>query len=203
MKIIYKDYLDNQITELQAMDLDEYSKEFLSADGLVKKEEMYVNNKLTRVHYYRDSNETEEDAIAKSKLYGVPFSIRKREAYGDHTIISVNLYSENQLTDRWKFLADINGFILCTQAINIVSGKPIYEQTNKYLGEYSNDPEPNYCKFIYNAEGEFQYCDYNYVRDYESEIFESDRLHMIKDKFNLAYEMYNYYLTAELLPPLK
>jgi len=40
------------------------------------------------------------------------------------------------------------------------------------------------------------------VRDYESDLIEMDRLPVIKERFNLTDEMYNYYLTAALLPPL-
>lgn len=203
MKIIYKDFFDKDISESQALLLDEYSKVFVEASGLVKKEEMYADNKLERIHYYKDIDETEDDAITKVQPHGVPFDIREREQYGDFTIIDVNSYPENQLTDKWKLLADINDFILCTQPINLISGEPVYEQTAKYLGEYSNDLEPNYCRFNYDSEGNFTYCAYNYVRDYESELFELDQLPQIKDKFNLTDEMYNYYLTAELLPPLK
>ncbi|MEO6633279.1 MAG: hypothetical protein ABIN13_16195 [Mucilaginibacter sp.] len=203
MKISYKDYLDKEINEAQALLLDEYSKVFIMPNGVIKKEEMYANNKLERIHYYKDNGETEDDAISKLQSYGVPFGIRERETYQDFTVINVNAYIENQLVEKWKFLADANDFILCTQPINLISGEPVYEQTTKYLGEYSNDLDPNYCRFSFDSEGHFTYCAYNYVRDYESELFELDNLEVIRDKFNLSDEMYNYYLTAELLPPLK
>jgi hypothetical protein len=203
MKVIYKNFWDKEIDEAQALLSDEYSKAFVQAGGLVKKEELYVNNKLERILYYKENGETEDAAILQLKSSGVPFSIRDREWYGDFIIMNVNAYVQNQLVEKWKFLADAVDFILCTQAIDMDSDEPVYLRTVKYLGEYSDGLEPNYCKFVYNDSGEFQYCDYNYVRDYESEIFELDRLPLIKKKFNLTDEMYNYYLTAELLPPLK
>ncbi|WP_295798721.1 hypothetical protein [Mucilaginibacter sp.] len=203
MKVIYKNFREQEVSEAQALLLDEYSKVFVEAGGLVKREEMYDNDKLVRIHYYRDNGETVDDAVAALQPHGVPFNIRAREQYRDFTIINVNCYTEDHLTEKWKFLADADDFILCTQPIDLVSGQPIYEQTTKYIGEYSNDIDPNYCKFVYNAEGGFQYCDYNYVRDYESEIFEINRLLVIKERFQLTDEMYNYYLTAHLLPPLK
>ena len=203
MKIIFKDYLDNEIIEEQIALLDEYSKVFVMPGGVVKKEDFFENNKLQHIHYYKDIDETEEEARGKLNPYNVPFSIREREKHGDFTIIRVNSYTGNQFTEKWKFLADANDFILCTQPINMDSGDFIYEQTTKYLGQYSNDLEPNYCRFNYDSEGNFTYCAYNYVRDYESELFELDSLPVIKDKFNLTDETYNYYLTAELLPRLK
>lgn len=203
MKVIYKNFWDKEINEAQALLLDEYSKVFVQPDGLVKKEELYVNNKLERILYYKDNRETEDAAILQVKSSGVPFSIRDREWYGDLIIMNVNWYVQNQMVEKWKFLTDAGDFILCTQAIDMDSGEPVYLRTVKYLGEYSNDLDSNYCKFVYNVNGEFQYCDYNYVRDYESDIIELDRLPLIKERFNLTDEMYNYYLTAELLPPLK
>ncbi|MCO5950358.1 hypothetical protein [Mucilaginibacter flavidus] len=203
MKVIFKDYMDNQITEQQTALLGEYSKVFVMPGDVIKKEDFFDNNKLQNIHYYKDIDETEEEAREKLNQYNVPFSIREREKYGDFTIIRVNSYTANQLTEKWKFLADANDFILCTQPINLISGEPVYEQTTKYLGEYSNDLEPNYCRFNFDSDGQVTYCAYNYVRDYESELFELDRLLMIREKFNLTDEQYNYYLTADLLPPLK
>ena len=203
MKVIYKNFREQEVIEAQALLLDEYSRVFVEAGGLVKREEMYTDNKLERIHYYKDIDETEDDAITKLRPHGVPFDIREREQHGDFIIIRVNSYTANQLTEKWKFLADANDFILCTQPINLISGEPVYEQTTKYIGEYSNDLEPNYCRFNFDSGGQVTYCAYNYVRDYESELFELDRLLMIGEKFNLTDEQYNYYLTADLLPPLK
>jgi|GEM_PF-2840434 len=203
MQIIYKDSLEKEVNEAKALLLEEYSKVFVEVGGLIKKEEIYVKNKLERIDYYKDNDEMEDNVITKLQTYEVPFAIRKRKQYGNFTLINVNTYAKNQLTGKWKFLADANDFLLCTQPIDLDSGEPIYLQTTKYLGEYSNDLDPNYCKFNYDREGNFTYCDYNYVRDYENEIFELDRLPVIKEKFDLTDEMYNYYLTADLLPPLK
>ena len=203
MKIIFLDFLENEISEAQATSLDEYSKVFVVPDGKIKMEEMYSNGKLEHIHYYKDTGETEETAMVKLTNCKVSFSIRERELYGDYTVIKVNSYTGTQLTQKWKFLADAGDFILCTQAIDINSGKPLVADTIKYLGKYSDDLEPNYCKFIYDDEGRFRYCGYNYVRDYESELIEIDRLPVIKERFNITDELYNYYLTAELLPPLK
>jgi hypothetical protein len=203
MKIIFKDFLDDEIAEAQATSLDEYSKVFVMPDGMIKIEEMYSNGNLEYIHYYKETGETEEAAMMKLQNCKVPFSIREREQYYDYMIIKVNSYTGTQLTQKWKFLADAGDFVLCTQAIDIDSGKPLFADTNKYLGKYSNGLEPNYCKFIYDEEGRFAYCDYNYVRDYESGLIEIDGLPVIKERFNLTDELYNYYLTAALLPPLK
>ena len=203
MKIVFKDHLEMEIPEEEAGLLEKYSKVFVMSDGMIRKEEFYGNNKLEHIHYYKDIAETEEELRGKLIPYNVPFSIREREKYGDFIIINLISYTKDLIAAKWKFLADADDFIMCTQEIDMDSGKPIYEQTTKYIGEYSNDPDPNYCKFNYDSEGNFTYCDYNYVRDYESELFELDHLSVIKDRFNLTDEMYNYYLTADLLPPLK
>jgi hypothetical protein len=203
MKIIFKDFMDNEISEVQAALLDEYYKVYITSGGLVKKEETYEYNRLQRIAYYKGTAETEGEALLQLLSYQVPFTIREREKYGEFTIIKVNLYTGEYLQQKMIFLANAEDFILCTQEVNMASGKPVDEQTVKYLGNYSSDPEPNYCKFNYDKKGNFAYCDYNYVRDYESDLIEIDRLPVIKERFNLTDEMYNYYLTAALLPPLK
>jgi len=203
MKIIFKDFFENEITEAQAVVSEEYSKIFVMPGGLVKKEELYSDSRLKYIYYYKNPTETEDEAKAQLLSCPVPFNICERLPYFDFTIIKVNSYTGNQLTQKWKFLADADDFIMCIQEITIDSGEPLYAQTTKYLGKYSDDPEPNYCKFNYDESGQFTYCDYNYVRDYESDLIETDRLPIIKERFNITDELYNYYLTAELLPRLK
>jgi hypothetical protein len=204
MKIIFKDHDEKEISEAESKMLDEYSKEFLLHDGSVKREETYFKRALERIAYYKNAGETDAEAIEQLKPYGVSYNIRHREKYGDDfTVINVDSYTENLLTAKSKFLADATDFIMCIQPVSLETGAPIYRETIKYLGEYSNDLEPNYCKLCYDKTGNIAYIDYNYVRDYESELFEFDRIPLIREKFEISDELYKYYLTAELLPPLQ
>src|SRR3569833_4469616 len=161
MKIVFKDFMDNEISEAQAALLNEYSKVYITSGGLVKKEETYEYNKLQRIAYYKDTTESEGEALHQLLSYQVPFTIREREKYGEFTVIKVNLYTGELLQQKMIFLAGAEDFILCIQEIDMASGKPVDEQTVKYLGKYSDDLEPNYCKFNYDKDGYFAYCDYN------------------------------------------
>jgi len=191
-----------EITPQQAALLTEYNKIYSSPDGLAKREESYQNNQLTTVNYYKDATESEDDALAVLMPLNVSFGIRDRQSYGLYTIISENSYYQNQLTKKWKFVLDANDRYICTEEIDINSNLPLPQYTFKYLGEYVDQQSVDYCKFHYNDDGSFWFCEYNYFDEYDNDEFNLARLPWIKDRFQLSDDMYNYYLSANLLPPL-
>lgn len=190
-----------QITEQEAMVTDLYEKVY-SLNGVVKLRELYMDNELVRIEYYLDLNETDEDAQAILSGYGVGYGILRNEQYGNYMISMRNGYVDNLLSNKSKILKDSHDHTVCVQGINIETGTPDYKETIKYLGEYLGSNEEDYCRFNYKKDGSFDHCDYNYFHEYDSEQFNLEDVSMVKDLFQLSEEMYNYFLTAEFLPPI-
>lgn len=201
MNISYQN-LGNEITLQQASTLDMYEKFFKLDSGLVKKKELFMDGEIYNIHYYRDENETEEEAIQILAPYNTNYSIYTRQSYGSYTIENANLYLNNQKIAKIKNLVDQNNETVCFQELDLISGLPILEETAKYLGHYEDERSTHYSTFHYNADGSLFYCEFNYMSDYDTEEFHHDNIHLIREKFVLTDQMYNYYLTAEFLPPL-
>ena len=191
-----------EITPQQAALLTEYDKVYVWPDGLTKREESYQNNQLTEVNYYKDATESEDDALAILMPLNVSFGIRSRQSYGAYTIIDENSYYQNKFSKKWKWILDARGRSICVEEIDINTDIPMPQYTFKFLGEYVNEQSVDYCKFHYNEDGRFWFCEYNYFDEYDNDEFDLARLPWIKDRFQLSDNMYNYYLSSELLPPL-
>lgn len=193
--------LGEEITPQQAELLSAFNKVYSLPNGLIKKEETYYNNQLSRVNYYRDNGESEEDAKAILSTLGVSYGIREREIYNGYIILKENAYANNQQTKRWKFLKDAEDRTICIEELDINTNQPIFADTFKFLGEYFDEKSTEYCKFYYKENGDFWFCAYNYFDEYDNDEFEIERLPWIKERFKLTDSMYNYYLTADFLPP--
>jgi len=198
-------YFDNNIliTEQNALDLDSYYKVYTLPNGLVKKKERYNKRKLSTIDYYKDIDETEEQVKAFLMPLNISFSILEREFYGKYLIVRGNHYQRGQAQtfSSTRSLFDEEDLI-CSEEIDLDSNKPLFQHTKKYLGKYLDERSVNYCEFYYHSDGSLMCCDYNYMHDYDSESFDLQRLPWIKSTFMLSDEIYNYYLTADLLPPL-
>jgi hypothetical protein len=135
------------------------------------------------------------------------FDAIKSEQYGEYIIEYVNVYDqEKQLVAKTRYLKNKNGETLCFQEINMLTEEPIFEETTKYIGVYDNSEQEDgntyYCRFHYNPDGTLFYCEFNFMSDYDSEEFHQNNIVDIRNKFVLSDSMYNYYLTADFLPPM-
>lgn len=201
MNVLYQ-YLGKEITAQQVSTLGTYEKLFKLESGLVKKKELFMNGEMYNIEYYKDTDETEESAIQALLPYKTNYNIYTRQSYNSYTIENANLYLNDQKMAMIRNLIDQNNETVCFQELDLISGLPILEETTKYLGHYEDERSTHYSTFHYNADGSLFYCEFNYMSDYDTEEFHQDNIHLIREKFVLTDQMYNYYLTAEFLPPL-
>jgi hypothetical protein len=206
MDISYKNNIGGEISEKEAISSGNYDKIYASADGLKKKNEHYNNNKLARIDYYRDDAESEEDVMNLLLSFGINFSIYTIQNNGNYIIEKHNTYYGNQLFRRWRSLYDTNNQIICIEEVDLETNQPLPQYTVKYLGNNADEPiDGGYCSFHYNGDGTVWYCEYHLydlTNDHGGENFEGERLQLIKDMYNLSNDAYNYFLTADLLPPI-
>ncbi|MFD2581071.1 hypothetical protein ACFSR6_01120 [Pedobacter vanadiisoli] len=195
-------YLGEEISPQQAIQLNKFEKIYILPNGEKKKVEIFKDKEIRKINYYRDENETEEDAIGILSSSGVGYNIITRQNYNTYLIENTNVYLGNIKIGEFKILIDQDNEIICFQGIDIVSNQPIFEETTKHLGHYEDERSTHYCTFHYNADGSLFYCEFNYMSDYDTEEFHQDNIHLIREKFVLTDQMYNYYLTAQFLPPL-
>jgi hypothetical protein len=210
MNISYQNNLGEPITPQQVGNVSKYKKIYIPANGqLIKKIEHYRDNAIRIIDYYLDANETEEEAIALLLPFNCSFRVITREYYGSYIIENVNHYVDGALMGKTRGLINADGLVVCEQVINLSTGLPDYQEAAKFLGEYNHAEfdETNlkttyYCQFHYNADGSLDYCEFNYMSDYDSDRFDINTIPWIKTAFKLSDEMYNYYLTADFLPPI-
>jgi hypothetical protein len=206
MNISYQ-YLDKPLTEQQAMLSKNYYKIYTQPNGLVKMKESIANDELIRLDYYREPDESEEEAKQFLETYNCGFDILIRENYHGFTIEIGNAYNpERILIRRFKNVVNDEGELICSQELDVNTLTPIFEETIKSIGTYQGDEDEDpsygyYCLFHYNEDGSLNYCEFNYLSDYDRETFNQNDIALIREKFILSDEMYNWYLTAEFLPP--
>ncbi|WP_026904652.1 hypothetical protein [Pedobacter glucosidilyticus] len=203
MIVRYKIF-EKEITEQQASRSEDYDKLYLLPDGLVKKKEEIRSGKLVFISYYLDTEETE----AQAKLLLIPLNIRyhiiQREEYGNYTVESANGYTAGSsiVASKYKKLLNSDNETICIQQLDLQTNQPVFEQTGKYIGEYIDERSTHYCSFDYNPDGSLDVCEFNYMHDYDSEWFRQSNIQEIRNYFVLSDAMYNYYLTADFLPPI-
>lgn len=204
MIISYK-RLGKEITQKQAFELGDFEKIYTIRNGPIKQIEKYFDNRLAVLYYYLDDNETEEEAKAKLLPSIRSVSIRERESYGTYRVEKHKSYVNHVFKGATRHLYNAIGEAICYEEINMVTNQPDYQYTVKSLGTYDNEDEDiaSYCAFYYHADGTFKTCRYNYFHEYDSDEFDLSTLPWIKDRFQLSDVMYNYYLTAQFLPPLE
>jgi hypothetical protein len=201
MIVLYKNDDKETITQEQAALSSSYSKIYILDNGMVKKEEKFMDNELYNVDYYLHDNESREEAKALLASSYPAFHLVEKQAYSNgYVMYHHDCFRENNLTGKFKLLQDAGGTSICYSEIDIETNQPIYEETNKYLGKYIDDDTPNYCTFHYRSDGTLYYCEYNYYHEYDSEEFNLETVSEIKDRFRLSDAMYNYYLTAKIEP---
>lgn len=105
MDIAYQ-YLGKEIPAQQVDRLGNYDKLFKLSSGLVKKMELFMKGKMYKVVYYRDTEETEEEALQVLLPYKTNYNISTRETYGSYTIENANLYLNAQKMGRIRNLID-------------------------------------------------------------------------------------------------
>jgi hypothetical protein len=210
MNISYENSLGESITPQQVANVSDYKKIYRPANSqLIKKREHYRDNVIRTIDYYLDANETEDEAIAQLLPFNCSFGVITREYYGSYTIENANHYVDGALMGKTRQLFNADGLQIGAETTNLSTGLPDYQETAKFLGEYNDAefdetiPETTYyCQFHYNADGSLDYCEFNYMSDYDSDRFDINTMPWIKTAFKLSDEMYNYYLTADFLPPI-
>ncbi|ADY51108.1 hypothetical protein Pedsa_0527 [Pseudopedobacter saltans DSM 12145] len=203
MTVKYKVF-EKEITEQQASRLKDYDKLYVSSNGLVKKREEIRSGEIIDIDYYLDTGETEQQAKQVLIPLNKPYNILNREIYGSYTIENGNGYTAGSsvVASKYKKLLNSNNETVCIQQLDIQTNQPVFEHTGKYIGEYIDERSTHYCEFYYNPDGSLEHCEFNYMHDYDSEWFHQSNIHEIRNYFVLSDAMYNYYLTADFLPPL-
>ncbi len=123
--IRYEDIFDKPVNAEVAPSLEHYYKVFMTGD-VVKKKEYYIRNLLQSVIYYKDSHETESEAVATvlSGYSGQFFEIWEREAWGAFIIERSEAYDRAGNKEHYRVteLYDADGQLICEKTEELVDG---------------------------------------------------------------------------------
>ncbi|MFC4480190.1 hypothetical protein [Flavobacterium chungangensis] len=220
MVIIYKNFLNESISENQALKMNAYKKEF-HANNIVKKiETNYASGKLY-VTYYKESNENNIlENLSKEYPDTNVFRIRTRQNSNNFTIENEDYIEDGILELKNTLLRDNRGRVIAYNQIDIISNQPLHDGSVKYF--YSENIYNNYCvpnledgtildkdfqvfSASYNEDGNLTEIEFNFASTYDKEYFFPNQpapndIETCRQICNLTNEQMNYFLTDELLP---
>ncbi len=197
--------MDNvEITQQQAAMSDMYWKQYIE-NNLLKKEEFFIEQKLSYTVHYKTSSETVQDILAAYD--GIDLVIKEIIMIGSKRYIQQRDYSPSGILEkRSNLLYDENNDLIAKEEIDIVSNLPIYNETIKYYFNRQLDPKNELFECSYNEDGTLDGILYNAYEFQESMGFgidgipgESD-IETLRGLTGLSEEGMTYYLTADVLP---
>jgi len=220
MSIIYKNFFDETISEIQALKIGTYKKEFQNNNIVKKIENKYPSGNL-HVTYYKENN---ENNVLEHLMQDYPdvdvFKIRTRQVLGDFTIEDEDYIKNGTLDLKRTLLRDNLDRIIAYKQIDTITNLPMHIGSVKYF--YSKDIYNNYCvpNLEYNSilDKEFQVFSTSYNEDgtlneislnsestHDKESFFPNQsapydIETCRQICNLTNEQMNYFLTDELLP---
>lgn len=220
MIVIYKNFLNESITEIQALKMDGYKKEFQDNNVVKKIENKYASGNF-HVTYYKDNNENNVlENLSKEYPNANVFRIRTRQNSGDYTIENEDYIEDGILELKNTLIRDSRGRVIAYNQIDIINNQPLHEGSVKYF--YSEDIYNNYCvpnlehgtildkdfqvfSASYNEDGNLTEIELNFSSTYDTEYFFPNQtapmdLETCRQICNLTNEQMNYFLTDQLLP---
>jgi len=220
MVVLYKNFFNESISEIQALKMNGYKKEFHDNNVVKKIENKYANGNF-HVTYYKDNNESNVlENLSKEYPNTNVFRIRTRQNSGNYTIENEDYIEDGILELKNSLIRDSKGRIIAYNQIDIINNQPLHDGSVKYF--YSEDIYNNYClpnledgtildkdfkvfRAKYDENGNLIEILLNSQSTYDKEYFFPNQpapldLETCRQICNLTNEQMNYFLTDELLP---
>ncbi|BDU25104.1 MULTISPECIES: hypothetical protein [unclassified Flavobacterium] len=220
MVVLYKNFFNESISEIQALKMNGYKKEFHDNNVVKKIENKYANGNF-HVTYYKDNNESNVlENLSKEYPNTNVFRIRTRQNSGNYTIENEDYIEDGILELKNSLIRDSKGRIIAYNQIDIINNQPLHDGSVKYF--YSEDIYNNYClpnledgtildkdfkvfRAKYDEIGNLIEILLNSQSTYDKEYFFPNQpapldLETCRQICNLTNEQMNYFLTDELLP---
>lgn len=220
MVVLYKNFFNESISEIQALKMNGYKKEFHDNNVVKKIENKYANGNF-HVTYYKDNNESNVlENLSKEYPNTNVFRIRTRQNSGNYTIENEDYIEDGILELKNSLIRDSKGKIIAYNQIDIINNQPLHDGSVKYF--YSEDIYNNYClpnledgtildkdfkvfRAKYDENGNLIEILLNSLSTYDKEYFFPNQpapldLETCRQICNLTNEQMNYFLTDELLP---
>lgn len=206
MSVIIENSKGMEISPQQALLLNEYVKKYL-IDGIIKKEEIFRNQILKEIIYHKNSNENDQQIISELQVNNVYIEIKEHILLPPRKLIKTNVYSsDGTLTFKYNSLRDQNDDLICTENIDLSTGKPIYDETIKRYYDRNLDPVDEVFECVFKEDGTLDYIKYNAHSEQDGICFAEDGTPGEEDiptlclYAGLTEQEMHYYLTATLLP---
>jgi hypothetical protein len=220
MVVLYKNFFNESISEIQALKMNGYKKEFHDNNVVKKIENKYANGNF-HVTYYKDNNESNVlENLSKEYPNTNVFRIRTRQNSGNYTIENEDYIEDGILELKNSLIRDSKGRIIAYNQIDIINNQPLHDGSVKYF--YSEDIYNNYClpnledgtildkdfkvfRAKYDENGNLIEILLNSQSTYDKEYFFPNQpapldLETCRQICDLTNEQMNYFLTDELLP---
>jgi hypothetical protein len=200
MDIYFLTIIGEPIDESQAIKL-RYCKKIYEINGVIKKDELYIDGKLGGVTYYRDAAESESQAINILLAQGYQsFDIAEKTASGSNIIEAHNSYRNGILNLKGRYMINPNGFWIAKEEIDITTNLPVYENTKKYYydSSFGIDIDEPILTCDYNSNGTFSVLCFGYAIDEQDAeyCFSGENPDDIRLLCGMTVSEMSFYLTA-------
>lgn len=165
------------------------------SDNLVKKIEIIEGGILKTVNYFIDIFEVEDEVVKELSLnVNRSVNIKRVQKINKFTLTNSKQYSDGILRLEVNSLSDSNEFSICFEYLDLITRRPIYERTVKFL--YHDDDL--LLEASYNSDGSLNSL--MYMPDYDEQSWEAYNKNNFKELQQRIQEDVSYYWDATLLP---
>lgn|GEM_PF-2460895 len=206
MTITFVNDYNDEITPEQANLSTAYIKVYSGA-GVIKKKEIYENNILSFVCYYKFPSESESDIINMFSGGTIPFTIIETEILLNKKIETEKSYIGNELKRKGRNLYDSQGMLLCEETYDILTDMPMYNKTRKFFYDLSWDDFFPIMNAFYDEDRSLNRIRYDsYGADQQEIYFYLDGtpgdndLPTLAALLNITMAEMEYYISATLEP---
>ncbi|MDA3613837.1 hypothetical protein [Polluticaenibacter yanchengensis] len=151
MVIIYQNEQEIEVSLEETNTLNTYFKLFFENEVLLKKEE-FKNHNLEYIYHYKQNGETTEAACSVYKGSDTRFSIITQSVLNDRTLELWQDFDGGDLIFTYHILYDFNNHCICKEYIDLETGKPVYEETEKYYYKDSSSDLDYIIKASYHSD---------------------------------------------------
>lgn len=202
-------YYLEEVTFEEAIKLQEYTGIFSNGDD-IKKREHYDKGVLWYTEYYKSSDETEQSIIEALSASGSAYYIIEKTIYKNYHTENMKGYEAKSLSSLSRYLYNNMGSVICKEDYDIISGLPVYEDTEKHFYDYSLEDYFPITTAYYLSNGDLDYIEYGSFIDpmgqdtyrftEQGDGVDVGDIALLADMLGLTLEQISYYLTAELMP---
>lgn len=205
--ISYQNINDEEVAIEQLDSLREYYKVFSENQAILKKE-FYIDNILKHISHYKSSIENEDAIIELYSSSGIFYSIIEKLNLGNYIIEIDKEYSGMRLKSHSRYLYNDNNSLICQENIDLLTGLPIFKETEKYFYDFEKDDYFPIITASFNEDGSLDIIQYDSYRfDGQDEVIFSqngisgvDDIATLQNLLGFSADEMKYYLTAIFEP---